>query len=64
MYNLQAGPLPTTLFLPPRMLKVVQDAAKSRVQVLMTQDELHRRAAMNLGGKVGIFYTDFGFVDI
>lgn len=64
MYNLQAGPIPNTLFLPPRMLKLIQDAAKSRVQVLMTQDELNRRSAMNLGGKVGIFYTDFGFVDI
>lgn len=64
LYNLHRGPMPTTMYVPPRMLFMIQNAAFERVQITMTQDDLARMSAMNLGGKVGIIYTDFGALDI
>jgi len=64
MYNLYAGPLPTTLYVPAAMAKLVVDAATSKIQIVMTQDELFRRSALNLGGAIGRFYTSFGFLDL
>lgn len=64
LFQLYAGPLPTTMYVPPRLLNVIQTAAKSRVTVFMSQDELAKKSALNFGGKVGIFYSDFGALDI
>jgi hypothetical protein len=63
MYNLNAGPLPTVVYVSPRAFYLLQTAAKSKVTVMMSQAELNQRAAMNLGGAVGKYYTDFGMID-
>ena len=64
LYNLHKGPMPNALYVPPRMLWLIQEAAFDRVQITMTQDELRKMAAFNLGGKVGFIYTDFGGLEV
>lgn len=63
-YSLRAGPKPTSLWLPPRALTAIRSAASAKVQVFMTQSELANMSALNLGGKVGMFYSDYGFLEI
>jgi hypothetical protein len=60
MFNLNAGPMPTSVYVAPRAFWMLQQAAKSKITVFMTQAELAKRSEMNLGGAVGKYYTDFG----
>ncbi len=64
LYNLHKGPMPNAMYVPPRLLALIQNAAFERVQITMTQDQLASMAAMNLGGRVGMFYSDFGPLEI
>lgn len=63
-YLLRAGQKPTSMWVAPRALNVIRAAASPKIQITMTQNELANMAALNLGGKVGMFYSDFGFVEI
>lgn len=63
-YLLFAGPMPNVMYVPPRMLKLIQDAASEKIMITMTQAELARAAVFNLGGAAGKFYSDFGMIDI
>jgi hypothetical protein len=61
---LQGGGLPTTVYVAPRMMKLLKDAASTKIQVTMTQDEVGRAVERNLGGQVGKIITSFGILNI
>lgn len=63
-YDLKAGPNPNKVYVPPRALLTLQKSAFERLQINMTEQELARMSRMNMGGKVGIFYSDFGVLEI
>lgn len=62
--QLHVGGMPNTLWVNPRALTIITAAASKKVTVFMTQSELANMSAMNLGGKVGIYYSNFGFLEI
>jgi len=64
LYLLFAGPMPNTLYVPPRFLKIMQDAASAKIQINLSQDDLARQIKYNLGGATGKFYTNFGLMNV
>lgn len=62
--QLRVGSMPNTLWVNPRALNLITAAASKKVTIMMTQSELANMSALNLGGKVGIYYSNFGFLEI
>lgn len=62
--QLRVGAMPNTLWVNPRALTLITNAASKKVTIMMTQAEVANMTALNLGGKVGIYYSNFGFVEI